>query len=677
MEALGGSRNDDGEGRRVHLSPIPGSRWAFFREVAVRAPGFPVEGLEVFGPDEAAGLAAVAADELFQEAVTWQNRDTLRNAILKVAAGTAGDDSAGRRRLDTVASYWQRYTAKNETIGFFGPLGWGRFDDGEPRAIDVRPGPGLCASRAVRFEVWAMQALADVVGARIGRELRVGVSPNPEVHLRELLEEVDDAEVRAAALAHLDRLEVALGEVRAATGAAAIGAAMDRLDETFEAITGAEPRRNAGMAYGARTLSYLDCRRDIDVRIGPALRDALGEALLPLLPPARWYCGETAALVRALIDERARAVAGPDGRMPAGALFGQVAAQVNAIPSEMQGLLAEVRQRFTALLAAGPEDLAARSEAAFADSRPAWRSAMYMSPDVQIAARDSQAIEDGDFLLVVGDFHAGCTTFEQAFMSEQHPDPDDFRRQMTLGVEQPRVFPVPSPNFERMTGRICPTWATPEDLCLLTTPDAAVRRHLRPLAVAECTAEVTAEGVQLVSGDGSVRGPFDDALWLLMFLLTVKTYSLIPGDEVLPRLTAGRAVLRRATWNVRAGDAGWALGPRMDAGAARRWAEDAGLPRRTFALAPVEDKPFYVDLTSPTLLRQLGRAIKRTAAVHGADATVRISEMLPAPEDCWLTDRMNRCYTSELRLTLVDLDQFPSQSPWSVAGRGTVGLAAG
>jgi hypothetical protein len=40
----------------------------------------------------------VARDPRFREAVTWQNRAALRNAIDAVAAGRAGASSDGRRR---------------------------------------------------------------------------------------------------------------------------------------------------------------------------------------------------------------------------------------------------------------------------------------------------------------------------------------------------------------------------------------------------------------------------------------------------------------------------------------------------------------------------------------------------------------------------------------------------
>src|SRR6266536_3410407 len=80
-----------------HL-PLVGD-WSLWREFAVRSAGFPVSGLEVFGPgDESKRLSRVARDPRFQEAVTWQNPAALANAVVKVAepgAGTRGD----RRQL--------------------------------------------------------------------------------------------------------------------------------------------------------------------------------------------------------------------------------------------------------------------------------------------------------------------------------------------------------------------------------------------------------------------------------------------------------------------------------------------------------------------------------------------------------------------------------------------------
>src|SRR5215831_6727101 len=144
-----------------HLVTMAGE-WALWRDIAVRTAGFPVSGLDIFGSrDEQAALRAVARDPLFQTAVTWQNRAVMRNAVAKIAAGAPAPGSAQRRREEVVASYWQRYCAKNDTIGFFGPLAWGRAADDGP-AIHASRGQ-LISHTSVQFEAWAIQALAEAL----------------------------------------------------------------------------------------------------------------------------------------------------------------------------------------------------------------------------------------------------------------------------------------------------------------------------------------------------------------------------------------------------------------------------------------------------------------------------------------------------------------------------------
>ena len=65
--------------------------------------------------------------------------------------------TAWKRRADdqTVASYLQRYCTKNDTIGFFGPVGWARLGSTGP-TVAVEPGPALVEHRATRIEQWAV-----------------------------------------------------------------------------------------------------------------------------------------------------------------------------------------------------------------------------------------------------------------------------------------------------------------------------------------------------------------------------------------------------------------------------------------------------------------------------------------------------------------------------------------
>jgi len=107
-------------------------------------------------------LREEASDERFREAVTWQNRQAVHQALARLGR-EGGDNAHARRRRrnreQLVANYLQRYCVKNDAIGFFGPMGWGTLAPDGP-ALAVRPGPTLLAQRAVYFEHWAIDVLA-------------------------------------------------------------------------------------------------------------------------------------------------------------------------------------------------------------------------------------------------------------------------------------------------------------------------------------------------------------------------------------------------------------------------------------------------------------------------------------------------------------------------------------
>jgi hypothetical protein len=86
--------------------PLEPGEWGLWRQAAVRATGFPVPGLELFGAGEDKRLPTLVADRRFREALTWQNRGVLHNALDRLAP--AGSGNRQRRRLETVAGYWQR-----------------------------------------------------------------------------------------------------------------------------------------------------------------------------------------------------------------------------------------------------------------------------------------------------------------------------------------------------------------------------------------------------------------------------------------------------------------------------------------------------------------------------------------------------------------------------------------
>ncbi|HLK72891.1 MAG TPA: lantibiotic dehydratase, partial [Streptosporangiaceae bacterium] len=113
-------------------------------------------------------IAAVNADPAFQEALTWQNPGLVQFLHDHDISQGAARRSKDRKRELVVASYLQRYCLKNDTIGFFGPVGWATAGHDRP-GLAVTPGERLIARRTTHFEVWAI----DKVAAAIARQGRV------------------------------------------------------------------------------------------------------------------------------------------------------------------------------------------------------------------------------------------------------------------------------------------------------------------------------------------------------------------------------------------------------------------------------------------------------------------------------------------------------------------------
>ena len=85
-------------------------------------------------------VQALCRDPRFREALIWQNRSVMTTTLDLLAKGTNLADNKSRRRAERlVTKYLQRYAAKNDTIGFFGPFGWAAWEEEEP-AIRGRAG---------------------------------------------------------------------------------------------------------------------------------------------------------------------------------------------------------------------------------------------------------------------------------------------------------------------------------------------------------------------------------------------------------------------------------------------------------------------------------------------------------------------------------------------------------
>src|SRR5262249_28742485 len=83
-------------------------------------------------------------------------------------------DSRTRQHEELVANYIQRYCVKNDTIGFFGPVGWARLEAQDDN-LRVGPGAGLVAERNLYFETWCIDAVAEALSKE--KSLRMWLAP--------------------------------------------------------------------------------------------------------------------------------------------------------------------------------------------------------------------------------------------------------------------------------------------------------------------------------------------------------------------------------------------------------------------------------------------------------------------------------------------------------------------
>lgn len=680
--------------------------------------------------DLRSSLDAKLRDPRLHEALLWQGPDLGGTFLARLPQGDQADARAEYRRTMGLR-FLQRYAAKNDTIGFFGPVAWSDLGhEGSPARFE--PGESLLAGRDLHFEYWAVDGLATSLAAmpglraglaprlaphvrlrsgmlqdarggrlrlapedarllaacdgktpagRIARDLgrlehwaRRGVlvwnlsppvSMRPERALRESLERLEDPAIRDRATAGLDELESARARVAAAReDPATLGPALEDLDRTFERLTGTPARRNLGRTYGARSLVFEECRRDVALTGGAGALRAVGPALDLVLRSARWYVDQVGLRLdrevrRQLDAELARR--GTRG-VPLGALLPGLSRAIAPICRTVARL---VRERWAAIL---PVDQGAVEASWTVESlRPSilerfpvrelsWPGARVHTVDLLLATPDLAALTTGGdgAPFVLGEVHPGGNLFTQRACRETHPDPRRMDLEAARDLGWPSIAMVtarmrdshrtsmepPEGGFQIAQDGSAPS--CPPDR-VLRLADLVVRRIRGRVHVIEVTTD-RAFPVQLLFetfGGHAMRDSFS--------LLGPRTHR--------PRMNIDQLVIAREAWTLPFDE----LRPVLAASGLdrARWARRVQLARRMprwlFATLASERKPFLIDLENPYSMDSFWRMVRASESESpGAAEAVHLTEMLPAPGDCWLTDRGGSRYTSELRLVIVD-----------------------
>jgi hypothetical protein len=177
-----------------HHTALGNSGWQLWRDAALASAGFPAGRVAAICDDDLAAaadaLGAASADALeryeaayirarkrlaavireiasesrFREAVAWQDPAQLCWYLDKASAGKL-TGHRGHKGIQVIAGFLQRYCLSNETLGFFGPVGWAWLGE-DDTCLDVNPGSGLLSRRTTYLEWRAVDALATTIAAR-------------------------------------------------------------------------------------------------------------------------------------------------------------------------------------------------------------------------------------------------------------------------------------------------------------------------------------------------------------------------------------------------------------------------------------------------------------------------------------------------------------------------------
>ncbi|HEY7414598.1 MAG TPA: lantibiotic dehydratase [Ktedonobacteraceae bacterium] len=698
-------------------------------------------------------IRQIIQDERFVEALIWQNRAVLRGSLaaLRHLDPASPHQAAKRRKHEAaIASYLQRYCTKNDTIGFFGPVGWAKLTD-EQIGIRVSAGPDLLASRAVYFESWPLAELARKLasnpalrpclkpsqvpylhleqttlfvpfapplllplktalvlqacnGRRTACELATLLlndpshrfssheeiyaildalqsenrilwtlslppeGPFPEKDLAQAFEKIGDESLRQEGLNALGELTRARERVAQAAGnVVALDEAIEHLEATFTRLTDCPPTRLAGHTYAARTLVYEDCRRDISLEIGAESLRALGRPLNLLLISARWFTYAVSQFYQRAFLEAYEKLSQKKGDSSVD--FADFWAWTHARffkdgASLAHTLIPLLQQRWASLLGLSGEQrrvtwtsqqLHSGVQKVFQAPAPGWRTACYHSPDILVQAADAQALQTGECTFVLGEMHIALNTLRPLCFYAQHPAPEKLMQALVADFPAPLIQPVVSP-LTLPVSRTRPALHPPRDFRLLFAADACAPRSAQTLTTGDMVVERQGNDLFVLTRDRRLRFPILDLFAEFLSAATCDCFQLLAAQPHQPRVTIDNLVIARESWRFAGPDLSFAeeKEPSERFLRVRHWMQVYGLPRFVFVKTPIEQKPCFIDFESPIFVDALARLIRRTRQEKGSTFFIEISEMLPAPHECWLPDAQGNHYTSELRLVIVD-----------------------
>jgi hypothetical protein len=273
------------------------------------------------------------------------------------------------------------------------------------------------------------------------------------------------------------------------------------------------------------------------------------------------------------------------------------------------------------------------------------------SPDIMVAAPSADAVERGEFRLVLGELHDDCSTIFNGFMAYFADDPEALWARFEQRIQR-------MPQWERMATIITERrnkHVTPELpghtilLSAVSTKEPAYVIPIHQVAVREIDGRLTlwANGKPLTLYPGDLHSAAHGCFSLpcvVPIAITVSSEQEEADVKRSPRIVVDGVVMQRERWEIPAehmrADSLELKGFPLFVHMARKQMQ-FDLPDRFFVKWKAGEKPMYVDLSIPWSLEWMVRVAAQTDRVS-------ISEMYPGPEHLWWHDDIG-VHTFELR----------------------------
>ena len=198
-----------------------------------------------------------------------------------------------------------------------------------------------------------------------------------------------------------------------------------------------------------------------------------------------------------------------------------------------------------------------------------------------IAAESVEAINRGDYQLVMGEIHLALNTMNASLRVSQCPRPEELIRALDLDLPEPRLVPVNPKNWAGATARTLPALISAKDFRLVLTPEPHEVPASQAVPIGSLVVEEKDGALVLRSRDGRISYDIIEAFGTALSASSEITFTYSQPESHTPRVTIDRVTVCRETWRFSPSELSFAF-EKDEAErflAARRFARSHDLPR--------------------------------------------------------------------------------------------------